>query len=552
MKKLVTTLFLSILYILCNAQTGAIDPTFDPGSGANNTIWSTRIQTDGKIIIGGDYTSYNGTARNRIARLNTDGSLDLSFNPGTGADARVSTISIQSDGKIIIGGHFTNYNGTARNRIARLNTDGSLDVSFDPGTGVNGQLTTVSIQSDGKIIIGGTFTSFNGTARNRIARLNADGSLDVSFNPGTGASSYIHSTSIQIDGKIIIGGNFAAYNGTLRNRIARINSDGSLDVSFNPGTGTNSGSNVFTSYIQTDGKIIIGGEFISYNGTAINNIARLNDNGSLDASFMVGTGADSYVYGISIQSDDKIIIVGEFVNYNGTPRSHIARLNADGSLDASFNPGTGTDNFIFSNSIQSDGKIIIGGAFTTYNGVGRNSVARIIGPSISLPLQLIKFSGNYENEKVKLNWETEMEENVKGFTILKSTDALNYSKIYWVNASNVQGVNNYSYVDPTLANAQVFYKLEIEDEDGGKSHSKILKFINKNYTSLKVFPNPCKEMLTVSATQKQNAYIFNSQGQLIKFIDVDEGVNKIDLNGIPKGNYYLKTTQENGVQFIKN
>ncbi len=232
------------------------------------------IQSDGKIIIGGLFTSYNGTGRNYIARLNADGSLDATFNPGTGASNNVSTMSIQSDGKIIIGGDFNSYNGTGINRIARLNADGSLDATFNPGTGANGTVLTSSVQPDGKIIIGGDFTFYNGTGRNRIARLNADGSLDATFNPGTGANSYVYTTSIQSDGKIIIGGNFTSYNGTARYRISRMNADGSLDATFNPGTGAN--NFVLTTSIQSDGKIIIGGYFTSYNGTGRNRIARLN------------------------------------------------------------------------------------------------------------------------------------------------------------------------------------------------------------------------------------------------------------------------------------
>ncbi|WP_040401415.1 HYR domain-containing protein, partial [Cecembia lonarensis] len=134
-------------------------------------ILTTAIQSDGKLIIGGQFTLYNGVARNQIARLNPDGSLDTSFDPGTGATSFVFTTAIQADGKIIIGGIFTEYNGVARNFIARLNGDGSLDTDFNPGTGANSQILTTAIQSDGKLIIGGDFTSYDGVSRVRINRL---------------------------------------------------------------------------------------------------------------------------------------------------------------------------------------------------------------------------------------------------------------------------------------------------------------------------------------------------------------------------------------------
>ncbi len=359
------------------AQDGNIDNTFNIGTGANTFVQTTSIQSDGKIMIGGVFTSYNGTSINRIARLNTDGSLDTSFNPGTGANGTINDLTIQSDGKIIITGQFSSYNGTVRNRIARLNTDGTLDTSFNSGTGGDNQIRSSSIQSDGKIIINGQFTSYNGNTRNRIARLNNDGTLDATFDPGIGANDYVATNSVQSDGKIVIGGHFTSYNGIGINKIARLNTDGTLDATFNPGIGID--NYVYSTSIQYDGKIIIGGTFTLFNGDTINRIARLNTDGTLDITFNPGTGANHSIETSSIQSDGKIIIGGFFTSYNQTPRNRIARLNSDGTLDTSFNPGTGTTNGVVTISIQSDGKIIIGGDFTSYNGAARNNIARIIG-----------------------------------------------------------------------------------------------------------------------------------------------------------------------------
>ena len=383
-KQLLITLAVFALAFTTYAQPGAIDLTFNPGTGANSSVLTTSIQSDGQLIIGGVFTSYNGTDRSKIARLNVDGTLDETFNPGTGANNVIWTISIQSDGKIIIGGQFTSYNGTARSRIARLNVDGTLDETFNPGTGANSNVSTTSIQSDGKIIIGGVFTTYNETEINYIARLNVDGTLDGSFNPGIGADSPVLTTSIQSDGKIIIGGGFTSYNGTERRKIARLNVDGSLDTSFFPGTGAN--SNVRIIAIQSDGQLIIGGDFNFYNGTVRNRIARLNADGTLDPSFNPGTGADWIVLTYSFQSNGQIIIGGYFTSYNETERNYIARLNTDGTLDGTFNPGTGADQPVFTTSIQSDGKLIIGGDFTSYNGTERIRIARINGGVLATPV----------------------------------------------------------------------------------------------------------------------------------------------------------------------
>lgn len=356
---------------------GSLDASFNVGNGANGTVNSIAIQTDGKILIGGDFQTYKGTLINRIARLNPDGSLDATFKVGTGVNGSLRSIAIQSDGKILIGGGFTTYNDTTINRIARLNTNGSLDANFIPGTGANILIYSMAIQSDGKIMIGGEFTSYNGTIRNRIARLNLDGSLDTSFNPGTGANDITNSISIQSDGKILIGGAFTNFNGTAINRIARLNADGSRDASFNPTTGAN--NTIKSTVVQSDGKILIGGSFNTYNGTTTNYIARLFSDGSIDSNFNLnGIGANSSVETIGVQSDGKIVIAGYFTSYNGTTINRVARITTVGGLDATFNTtGTGASNGIFCSAVQSDDKIIIGGAFTTYNGTARGYIARL-------------------------------------------------------------------------------------------------------------------------------------------------------------------------------
>ena len=173
---------------LCYHSRGAagdVDLSFDPGSGVNGAVNAFALQPDGKIIIGGVFTTVKGLARSKVARLNASGSGDAAFNPGTGANDVVSSLALQADGKVLVGGDFTAINGTNRNRIARLNADGSLASSFSPVVAPNG-IASIVLQSDGKALIGGGFTTINGTNRNGIAQLNTNGSLAGSFNPGTG------------------------------------------------------------------------------------------------------------------------------------------------------------------------------------------------------------------------------------------------------------------------------------------------------------------------------------------------------------------------------
>ncbi len=362
---------------------GAVDADFNPGAGASDKVDAVAVQPDGKILIGGDFLAFNNTVRNRIARLRPDGSLDASFEPGGGADGRVTAIAVAQDGKVLIGGYFQFFDGEQRRRIARLHADGSLDVSFDPGSGANGPVWSLAPQADGKVLIGGDFSSFDGVGRNNLARVNADGSLDLSFSPGSGASDTVWSVALQPNGKALIGGGFTAYNGVARPRIARVNANGSLATGFDPGAGAN--DSVLAIALQPDGKALIGGSFTACDGVARNSIARLNADGSLDASFDPGSGADGFVQALAVQPDGNVLIAGSFLAYGGVARRNIARLNADGSLDASFDPGSGADAAVHALALQADGRLLIGGAFASYDGATRQRVARVftVAPGVT-------------------------------------------------------------------------------------------------------------------------------------------------------------------------
>lgn len=357
------------------AAGGDLDTSFNPGTGANNTVRAIVSQPDGKVVIGGSLTQVNGVARGRIARLNFNGSLDTTFDTSVGADNIVYSLALQPDGKILLGGEYTTVNGVARGRIARLNSDGTLDTTFNPSTGTDGFVYAIALQPDGKIIISGTFTAMGGIARNRIARLNPDGSLDATFDSGTGANFGITALAIQLDGKIVIGGTFRNVSGVTRTRIARLNPNGSLDTAFDTSVGANSA--VDSIALQPDGKIIIGGEFTVVNNQVRGRVARLNADGTLDPSFDTSLGANDAVRSVALQPGGKILIGGDFTAVNNQARSRIARLNASGSLDATLDTSAGANNDVHAVALQPDGKIVIGGGFTTVDGVARNRIARL-------------------------------------------------------------------------------------------------------------------------------------------------------------------------------
>ncbi len=358
---------------------GSLDTSFvcDVIDNFSSTFVSAvAVQSNGKVVIGGFFGDIGGVQRDSLARLNADGSLDTSFNTSVGQGRDVFTIVVQPDDALLIGGLFDEVNGVARGSIARLNADGSLDTSFDPGTGVGGEgfeVHAVALQPDGKIVIGGLFTTVNNVPRKNIARLTVSGAPDASFDPGTGANNIVYAVAVQENGSILIGGEFTFVNDFSRHRIARLTGAGALDNSFS--TIADANNTVYAIAVQSDQRSIIGGSFTSMNGFPHVSVARLNTNGTLDNAFVADLASSGTVYAVALQPDGKLIVGGSLTTINGTFRGWLGRLNADGTLDAAFNPLL--DNAVRAVAFQPDGKIVIGGDFTTINGISRKRIARL-------------------------------------------------------------------------------------------------------------------------------------------------------------------------------
>ena len=355
---------------------GAPDITFNIGTGAGSTVRAIVQQPDGKILVAGDFTTFNGSSVSRLVRLNADGSFDAAFNTGTGVGgSKVRALALQSDGKILVGGEFSSINGIGRYNLARLNADGSLDGTFTSGMNTGGYIYALAVQSNGKILIGGSFATYSGSSRNDIARLNADGSLDATFNPGTGVGGYVNDMALQADGKILIGGLLYDYNGTVRNGVARVNANGSLDATFNPGTGT--ASTVNAVGFLPDGRILISGNFTSFGGISLNRMVVLGINGSIDASSNnLGSSANAEITALKVTPSGNILIGGWFSAFNDKTRNRLAMLKSDGSLHPYFNALTGAQSTVNSIKIQPNGQILLGGSFTHYNDFKKGGVVR--------------------------------------------------------------------------------------------------------------------------------------------------------------------------------
>ncbi len=388
------------------AQTnpGALDTTFNVGSGFGGVPLaplSIEIQPDGKLLAGGFFVTFNGVATPGIVRLNTDGSRDTTFNTGTGTDGSIASIALQPDGKVLIGGDFSSYNGFASNNIARLNADGSRDDTFNVGTGFDDEVYDVELQTDGQIVVGGTFENYMGGFHSGLVRLNSTGTVDTSFTPpALGGISEVRTITQQSTGKLVISGDFKNPGPTNSNNIARLNVDGSVDPTFVSGTGF--GPDVVVDGVtvavidvaqQINGQLIVVGSFPMYNGVARRNIVRLGIDGALDPSFVqTGSGFDEQVNSVAILPNGQIVTVGNFDNYSTSSAEGIALLDADGTLDPSLVSGTGFPNATTAVAVQADGKFLVTGFWSGYNGTTSPGIVRLVGvpptptPQVQVPV----------------------------------------------------------------------------------------------------------------------------------------------------------------------
>lgn len=369
---------------------GRIDETFNTGGGFVGNVMCMKLLENGKLLVGGGFTEINGQVCMGMALFNPDGSIDNSFTTASGFNAWPLIIEEQTDGKILVGGNFTTYRGLTANRLIRLLPDGTKDNSFNIGSGMDGNVTELAIQSDGKIFVGGFWNSFNGNnSRKNLVRLNQGGSLDNSFTL-PGIISPVQDFHLYPDGRILVSSQLAAYNGQTATNLLRFMPNGQIDSSFYLLDGP---INFSTSIcVDNQGNIYIGGEQYEYQQESYTRLIKLDESGHEDTNFQLGPGFSSNqdFFDIVLSQDGNYIILDCNGTYNGEPIGYIMKIHSNGSIDETF-----AKNYGFSDKVRcivenGDNNIWIGGDFselseTNSSGIVKVDALGVVDPNFVMP-----------------------------------------------------------------------------------------------------------------------------------------------------------------------
>ncbi|MEZ5424259.1 MAG: FG-GAP-like repeat-containing protein [Pyrinomonadaceae bacterium] len=347
---------------------GPPDTSFSTDLGLFGSIKAIARQADGKIILAGDFSKYDGVASAGLVRVNSDGTLDTSFNAGTGFDVSPTKLLSQPDGKVLAIGTFTTYSGVSVPRIVRIDADGSLDTGFSVALNAGSSVNAVDLLADGRIYIAGEFTSIGGTPRVGVARLHADGSLDTAFNALVGGTPIITAVVSQQDGKVLIGGSFLGIGGANRQGFARVDANGAVDMAFNP-----SNTEVSTISLAPDGKIF------TTRGSRDAYVVRRGPDGNVDPTFVsyaFDATNDKAINSILVRPDGSVVVGGEFIKVGEVPWKNFVRLTPKGQIDRLFRP-KGADGLVRVIVEAEPGKILVGGDISAFDSVGRDGAARL-------------------------------------------------------------------------------------------------------------------------------------------------------------------------------
>lgn len=352
--------------------------------GGYNALHSIAVQSDGKILLAGHYISYDGNPTSNLIRINMDGTFDSTFHSEKNSNGFIYAIDVQSDDKIIIGGYFYSYDGKSVSNIARLHSDGQIDTSFKIGSGADKVIKSVQVDASDKILLSGEFLNFNGKKRIYFTQLNKDGSHDLGFNMTTGFNERVQQLFIDGNDNIYVSGWFNIFNGdtvfskSRAEQFFRLSKDGTYDGSFSFNGNITSSVHAITSDVNDN--VYLAGQLSYYqNGYRGNGIVKTDKNGIIDITFKTAAGLNTRIEALAIQSDGKILVgMSQNGSWTGTDTDNrMVRLNPNASLDNSFISGKGIEGFVNVIRVMKDGSIIAGGGIKKFRGDTVNQIIKL-------------------------------------------------------------------------------------------------------------------------------------------------------------------------------
>jgi uncharacterized delta-60 repeat protein len=589
----ISRLFLFLLFASNNAlsQNVPLDSSFGSNGIAASLVGNYSqgraiiIQPNGKIVIG-------GTA---LVRLNSSGTYDSTFNLngivssvlggriGSVYNNIIYGIALQPDGKIVIAG----TTSASQFAVSRYETDGKIDSSF----GVNGMVSTafsnriglayaVAIQSDGKIIAGGSIansassTSPQGVA---IARYKTNGILDSTYGVD-GRVIFSLNNSSNVQASIFAAGvalrsddeMYVAISGIGQFAGALFKTNGSLDSTFDGDGIATAAVGAYIDHsvaiaLQQDGKIVLAGTAtgdIFSNSYPYFGLVRFNVNGTLDTSFnhtgkvKTNVNYDDFGMSVAIQQDGKIVVGG----YGHTSRGYyaLARYNIDGSLNIKATKDVTTESLggiAYAMALDQNRIYLTGNSDRHVSGFPSfqhqiTTVAYSQNLLTTLPLRLLHFDVALKGLLATCSWQTTEEVNTSHFVIQRSSDGRNFEMIGNVQAKGNALNNLYSYSDALskamCENCSFFYRLQMVDKDGNFTYSNIEKVKLNHLKLVTIAPNPAKDFIYVTGSNAKILNIFDNSGRLITKRKINTVNQSIDISTLPKGHYIIKVVDVHG------
>lgn len=442
------------------------------------------IQSDGKILIGGYFLDVASSTLFGVQRLNVDGSIDAGFVEQE-VSAEVKALAVQADGKILIGGSFIEVAGHTQHYLARLNANGSLDTSFvDPN--LDADVWAIALQPDGKVLAAGDFQNVGTTARAYAARFTTTGALDSSFIDPQICCGPARAIALQSNGSVLVGGYFLGVTGNSAiGSIVRFSASGALDAAFPVDP---SATTVSTIVVAPDGSIYVGSSYRTSDDQSLRPVSKLSPNGTLDIAY-ADIFTDSGTNTLALQPNGKLLFGGQFQLIDGQPRHALARLNANGTLDGgfadlNFNFDAGDPNgYVFGLAAQPDGNTIAIGNFTLAAGQSRQFAARVVtGDAV-----LSKLSGQASGTNVIATWTRggDGPELAQAPTLLHSNDGVTYTVVGAMGriANGWQATANYN------VNGAPFYLKATGVTSTGAANGSSGRIASPIYVSDRIFAN---------------------------------------------------------------